>query len=179
MQRQATAAPGSVQGARLTTSPSATTFQVVTSRSLHGGGFPLKESRQTPPRSRSPGQVSENPWCVPDERLSDTPRGIESKSDFFSGEAVHLVNPTGGKPGPTGTLGSAYSDPLEGQAWVREQHGGRGAEPATPRPSGGLRPSRPTCVTAGRWPDATAFKSVSCTPFRGLQGLALVRRLTV
>lgn len=170
------------------------------------GASPLKESRQRSPRSRSPGQVSENPWCVPDERLSDTPRGIESKSDFLSGEAVHLVNPTAGGGGgarPTGTLGSAYSDPLEGQAWVREQPGGgvqrkgSGELRSAPRRGGsgaargeGSRASnlqtvwrspaaRPPCVTAGRRPDATAFKSASRTPFRGLQGLALVRRPTV
>lgn len=37
----------------------------------------------------------ENIWWVPDEHLSDTSTGTESKPNFFSGEAINLVNPKG------------------------------------------------------------------------------------
>lgn len=37
----------------------------------------------------------ENTWWVPDEHLSETPSGTESKPNFFSGEAINLVTPKG------------------------------------------------------------------------------------
>lgn len=53
----------------------------------------------------------ENTWRVPDEHLSDTPSGTESKPNFFSGEAINLVNPKG----------LYISEPVRRRGGVREK----------------------------------------------------------
>lgn len=73
-----------------------TTFQVVTSISVHSGRCLLKMPCQKHPRENwSEERVFQNIWYVLDEYLFDIPRGIKSKSTFCSGEVINLLNPKG------------------------------------------------------------------------------------
>lgn len=73
-----------------------TTFQVVTSISVNSGRCLLKTPCQKHPRENwSEERVFQNIWYVLDEYLFDIPRGIKSKSHFYSEEAINLLNPKG------------------------------------------------------------------------------------